>query len=509
MTASAPIAAPSSAGWRPGELVSLLAITLLGGLVRLYGVREWSLGPLEVATWQALTLPSDGFFASDAARHPLVLWALRQAFDLGVLANGTEGWLRLPFVFAGALSVPLFALAARPWTSRGTTLFAAALFAVHPWHVTASQTASPPVVALALVLVALGAVRAGHRFRLTARAVTLLAAAAACASDRSGCLVVPMLLAGLAAARWQTAPAARRPLWAAATLGVVALPWLLQVLLGWPFAAGALDAGSGELLDPTVAQRPWWWVLWLARPVVVGLAVLGVWLWRPGRAAPFAALVVPLLGLALLAATGVDVVATDLLALLPLVVLLAAAAATTVAQRIGAFADGWAPRLAAFVVPIALSSLLVLDTTLRETVYEGHTSPWREVRDLALQARQPGRDLAVAAGEGAASLVYYLRPNHWRASARDPHPGVRVVPLTGDADLAVAAFAAADDDAVRLLVLRSGEYEALRDQALRDQAPRGEALRDAWELQRVLPCPREHGDGTLYLLRRREGGSGG
>ena len=142
MTASAPIAPPSSAGWRAGELASLLAITLLGALVRLYGVRDWSLGPPEAATWQALTLPLDAFFASDAARHPLALLALRSAFEHGVLANGTEGWLRLPFVFAGALSVPLFALAARPWTTRGTTLFAAFLLAVHPWHGAASQTAA-------------------------------------------------------------------------------------------------------------------------------------------------------------------------------------------------------------------------------------------------------------------------------------------------------------------------------------------------------------------------------
>ncbi|MBL9078809.1 MAG: hypothetical protein JNL08_14990 [Planctomycetes bacterium] len=483
MAAAVPAERPTAAeSWRRGDAWVLLAITAVAFALRLQGVRDWSLSPSEVATWQAVTMPLDGehgFFASPFAAHPLALLALRALLDHGVLPFVGEGWLRLPAVFAGTLTVPLFALAARHVLARGAVLLAAALLALHPWHIGASQAFAPPVFAVGGVVLALLAAMAGRGW--PARTAAVLLAAAACATDRSGCLVVPMLLGAVAATRWQAAVGRAR--WLALALGAAAvlLPLALQLGFGVPF-----DAGGDPGLAGAAARQ--------FGPSVWGPALLAAWLVRPAPVALVAAAWAPLAGLALVAGTGHSVAAEDGLAALPLLLALAAAAVHAVAVRVRATGPGLATALGATAVPAALLVALAVGAALRGTVYGGDRSPWRAAADAVLRAKQAGRDLVVTAGEGRASLQFYLRPNEWRGAATDPHPGLRVAAL-GD-----GAPTADDGAAVQVLVLRSAEWERL-------VAPAGaaDALRQAWELQRVLPCPREFGDGSVYLLRRRGG----
>ncbi|MBX3465120.1 MAG: hypothetical protein KF830_18270 [Planctomycetes bacterium] len=485
--ATAPPSFAEGLGLRGGA--ALLGITLVAGLLRLFRVELWSVSAAEVATWQGVTLPlggDGGLFAEPMGRHPLVLLALRGLLAAGVLPLQGEGWLRLPFVFAGTLSVPVFALAAGQLVPRRTALFAAALLAVHPWHVAQSQTFAPPIVALALVLVAaLAGLAALARPSWVRRLVALGALGLAGASDRSGCLAVPMLAAGGCAAGALLAAPGRRGPWLAGLVFAAAAVVVLQVLLA-PAAAEWVDGAT-----------PWSLVAQLRLPVVV-LGVLAVRIGRQPPWAPFAAAVVPLVGLALAAAGGSTVTAADALPVLPALLLLAAVTATTFAGRLWSPGAGLPGVAAAAVVPTALVGMLAIDVALHESEYQGHRSPWRQAAHLALRSTPAAHDLVVVAGAGWSSLLFYLRPNHWREPGRDLHPGRRVERLDQIEGRGLETFLDGAGDSEVFVVLHSAELAALTR-----EPTAGPRLHAACELVRVLPCPAETGDGTLYVLRRR------
>jgi hypothetical protein len=148
-----------------------------------------------------------------------------------------------------------------------------------------------------------------------------------------------------------------------------------------------------------------------------------------------------------------------------------------------------------------VATWLLVATVLHATVYAGHRSPWREAADIALDAAANGRGLVVGARCGSSSLTYYLRPNHWREPTGDPHPGLRVEHLAADLPAALRTLFAAAAGQHVLVVLRRDELESLQAE------PAAEALlRRECRLQRVLPCPREHADGTLYVFASRRDG---
>lgn len=86
--------------------------------------------------------------ASERGNYPVVFFGLRWLMELGGLPSSGEGWLRLPFAFFGILCVPMLALVGDLLVGRRTALLAAALLAVHPWHLEISQSARGVGVAL-------------------------------------------------------------------------------------------------------------------------------------------------------------------------------------------------------------------------------------------------------------------------------------------------------------------------------------------------------------------------
>ena len=466
--------------WSPGEMRALLAIAFVGAFARLYGLGDWSMAAEEVRTWQGATQPLDG----SPSLVPLVLGAL---LDSGLLLSTGEGWLRLPFAFAGVLTVPLVALAASLAVPRTVALVAAALFAVHPWHVALSQSAVPATMALLCVVLSLGGALASVRGRRWPRlAVCAGAAALGCFCDPSGWLVLPLLAAGWTAARWQRANGRTRGMLMAALLGAMLLAGLLlrgngpQTIHVAPGCAFATAAG---------------WAVALA-----GLAALVLCRPFPGRAA----LVVAVPGASVLVAVAFGMqsgVALPREAALPLLLPLLLLAAIGVQRcgdlvRAGMGSDALAP-VGAWAPLVLLASFLVVETVLHATSFDGGRPPWREARNEALAVVQSPRDLVVGAAAGWPSLCFYLRPNHWRGQAADPHPGksVELVDLA-DAAASLQALAARAPAEHVVLVLRGDEVRAI------DASPADSAvLRKAFVEARILPRPLDDGDATLHVFR--------
>lgn len=486
-----PTTEPATAeSWSTLDLWLLFGITALGAVLRLFHVEQWSMAAVEVDTWRAVTMPlhgDGGYFAGAASREPLVHLLLRWLIDHGVVRFEGQGWLRLPFVFVGVVSVPLAALAANLVVLRRTALLAAGLLAVHPWHVAQSQMVAPPVVAMAFALLAFAAgLAAPRRWPKTRRLVCLLAAALACASDRSGWAVLPMLAAGWLLARWPAAERRRRVALGLGLLAVIAVPAALALTCAWPLPLAA--PGTTDL----------WSFVWSARPSVVLVALVAPWVLWPRPHALLAAVAAPVVGFAVAASLGARVVANDLLSTLPPFLLLAAAVAVAAAERVRAAVSGWVGWSAAAAVPAALVLAVTIDTILLLTAYDGARSPWRQAADIALAANTSAAGIVVGAGEGVPSLTFYLRPNHWRDPAADCRPGVRVVDLGDDPTAVLQQLVTATGQGRLLVVLRADEYEALRARP----AARAE-LDGACELARVLPCPRENGDSTVYVFTRK------
>ncbi|MGC6487962.1 MAG: phospholipid carrier-dependent glycosyltransferase, partial [Planctomycetota bacterium] len=150
--------------WTGADIAALVGLTALAALLRLLFVEQWSYGPTEGETWRLVSSPlADSLAAEDARSHPLYYLLLRQLLEQGVLAGATEGWLRLPSVFAGCLTAPLVALAARPLLGRAAAMLAALVVAVHPACVEAGQTAAPAAFATLFAVLAGALVGRGWR----------------------------------------------------------------------------------------------------------------------------------------------------------------------------------------------------------------------------------------------------------------------------------------------------------------------------------------------------------
>jgi hypothetical protein len=99
-----------SARWSVADTLLLAVLSLLALGLRLLAIEQWSFGVAEAETFRALTQPlsggPDGYTASDQSSYPAVFLLLRWLLEIGVLPSFTEGWIRLPFAFAGCLLVP-------------------------------------------------------------------------------------------------------------------------------------------------------------------------------------------------------------------------------------------------------------------------------------------------------------------------------------------------------------------------------------------------------------------
>jgi hypothetical protein len=135
-----------------GHLVLLIGITLLAALLRLHRLGEWSLWVDEGHTYRDIVVPGGTFWSSQVRNYPLSYVMLRVLCWLGMPTS--EGWLRLPFVFFGILSVPALCLLGRRLVGPRAALAAALLLAVSPWHIFWSQNARSYAMVLFFALMA-------------------------------------------------------------------------------------------------------------------------------------------------------------------------------------------------------------------------------------------------------------------------------------------------------------------------------------------------------------------
>lgn len=455
-------AVPGSA-WTARDLLVLAAITAVAAALRLWGIEQWSWSDAEATTWRALTQPfadgAGGFTSSGESLHPLVYGLVRWLLSVGVLPGYGEGWVRLPFAFAGTLAVPLVAVFARRLAGRAVAVAAALVVAIHPAHVAASQTADPVVFAATVALFA------GALATLRARWPWLAATAVAGLCAPSGWLAAPLLA-------WIGRGAGVRPSRRVALAVAVALAVLALPVVGGLVAQARLPllllAGLGTVIAPELGGRV---LAAAAVPLAVGGALrlggggdagdAGVWF------------VVSLPAWSLLAALGV-VYGGRLFA-------------SAIAR------PRWFARGGALFPGSLLAVELAIALFLHVTVFRGGRAPWRDAQRAALATVEVSTGLAVVAGVGCDVLRCYLRPNHWRQPGIDPHPGIAVEPLAdGDGRPAQLAALAAERG---VLILRDDEHTALT----RDAA--AQAALAAFELIRLLPCPQEDGDWSIYVLR--------
>ncbi|MCA8977381.1 MAG: hypothetical protein KDC98_21850, partial [Planctomycetes bacterium] len=275
--------------WSSSQLVILLLITLVAAGLRLWQLEVWSVSAAEAQVWQrATTVAPHGFGLADRV--------LRLLFDHDLLPVHGEGWLRLPFAFAGLVAVPLLALVGAAFVGRGAALLAAGLLAIHPWHVEQSQSATGAGPALTFGLGAFGLAWIGSgRRRLLPWLLAMLGVVAAGTCHLHGWLLGYVLVAcwrldGLAGA------GRRRRL--AFSIGAALV---LAATLGALLAARSQPGYGG---DPVALALPLDFAVTASLPLVV--AALASALAWPGEARPRRCLVVATV-LPVLVATAVGV----------------------------------------------------------------------------------------------------------------------------------------------------------------------------------------------------------
>lgn len=413
----------------PAHWWCLCAITVLALALRLIGVGDWSLWIDEAHTWRdatsALTGPG-GFLGSDRAKYPLAFLLLRGLLALG-LADSEAG-LRAPFVAIGTLTVPLLGICGRRLIGSSPAVFAAALLAVHPWHVFWSQNARGYAV---LVLVAVIAVDRAFAYvrhdRVIDLAIAWLAICVGAASHATGGML------GLGFVLFLVAR--KRKLDARRTTIVVvsAVVCLAAVLLTikWLDLFGGFMRSKGSPLPLHLVQTTGFYF----GPLPLLAAVVGLWLLGHfgGRDRAL------LLGSLLVATFGTLLVVGSMMALataryaisvLPVVTWLAAFATAHVASALlRAPGLARAPRLAAAALPpLLLAAAHVLPLADYYTVHHGQRGRWREAAEFLIDRAQ-GRPIRVST-RNHPTMIYYLLPGFWEGRVPTRYARNQVVPLT-------------------------------------------------------------------------------
>jgi len=407
----------------------LLAITTLAAVVRTIGLGDYGMWVDEAHTWRDATMPlhgPEGFLATDRVLYSLSFFLLRGLLALGWIGE-TAADLRLPFVIAGVLTVPLVALCGRRLVGASAAVFAALLLAVHPWHVFWSQNARGYVfVVLAAVVVADRALAYAQRERLRDLLGTWLAIAIGTVSHATGGLLAVGFVAFLVLRRVRLG---RRGLvWGLVGIVLVGfvLPWAVE---NWsPFQAFLRSKDRASLLH--FVQTTGFWF----RPLLLVLAVVGLWLLRSVGGRERAVLLgsLSLLPLAVLFALGAKVVLTTAryaICALPIVVWLAAFAAMQFGEAIGRAmrARSWARTLRVGVVP----ALLVIELCVQLVDYHGpqhgQRARWPEAAAF-LQQQAGGRPIHVGTTNHP-SMLWYLRPGQWRFVVPPEYQSNQIVPL--------------------------------------------------------------------------------
>ncbi|MCR9245493.1 MAG: hypothetical protein NXI31_10705 [bacterium] len=525
-------AAAPGGPWSRWELLLVIGITLLAAGVRFFGVEVWSMSAAEAMTWRHATVA-----ATESWRLSDLL--VRVFWESGLLPSHGEGWLRLPFLFVATLAVPLLALVGEVLVPRRVALLAAGLLAVHPWHVEVCQLATGHGAALTVAMFALATVAAVRRRHENDDAPDSEPATVVERAGLAGLLVLAgwihpigwlALLAVVASRQRELVMAENRRdrprrylAWTVVGVAVVVVTFFARAAgeSGAPLALLAnlqlqlaaiglpvlLFAGLLPWLPPraesvgtVVRQRTRRELATAALVVGIAPAVLGLFVVTPAR--EHALLVLPFL---LLLAAGCAIELSEHLR---------AAVVRKVPVADGSRAGRAGSRLIVTLPALALVLDLLIGTFLYTTARRGSRPDWRGVRDIVV-SHVHKRHLDVVVGAGHDSMIYYLRPNHWREVAIDPHPEVQVVPLpatpVGLAELVdlMAPRRAANEGPDEPPGQERGDSETdlfvvtLRDERAELRVdPDVRALLDtAFELFAVLPCAGTQRDETVFVHR--------
>ena len=111
------------------EVVTLLGMTLIGLLSRMWGIGGWSAFGDEVYT---ITFAEERMTGTNPAYYFLVYWSQR-------LLGDTVWAARLPSAILGTLSIPVFYLACRDFFNKPVAMVSTILLLLHGWHLYHSQ----------------------------------------------------------------------------------------------------------------------------------------------------------------------------------------------------------------------------------------------------------------------------------------------------------------------------------------------------------------------------------
>ena len=411
--------------------------TMLGAVLRLWGLGDWSFWVDEGHTWRDATMPltgDEGFLQSDRVRYGVPFFLLRLLLGLG-LVGYDEASVRLPFALIGVVTVPAMALCGRRLVGAWPAVVAAGLLAVNPWHIFWSQNARGYGLAL---LMAVAATHRVYCWRQSGRALDLalaLLAMGLAATSHPTALMLTAAFCGYLLVRWglqRTEGFSTRAFAASLFVGLLALV-LAPLLIAELNARGMLPFGGfmRAKADPSLRHFVET-ALFYFRPAtllvgVLGMAVAPRLLGRDRALFLICMSVLPLLVLTGVSASLVKVTARYGLCALPVLIWLISALLVHVAAR-----------LRATSVPLALllPGVMVVDALRMDvayfTVQHGQRARWGEAAAFVrAEAERRGLEGVYAVTVNEPAMEYYLRPKHWFLMDHDPHPGFRVQVLLG------------------------------------------------------------------------------
>ena len=415
-----------------GHVFALIAIVLVAGILRIYGLGEWSFWVDEAHTYRDVRLPLDEFWQSPLSRYPLSFLMLRQLIDDWLPPGDLEA-LRLPFAFFGIVTVPLLALVGARLVGRRAGLTAAALLAVHPWHIYWSQNARSYSMTCFFAVLAVGCWVAGSARRSwILRICGLLAVALAGFCHPTGWIVgVALLIWTLIARMSMNAAPGRgsRRVVVTVTLSMLCListPWLIEHVPPLAEYARAKPGGS-----PMHLVQTFLWHLRVPLVVAAGLFLLMILHWREERGLlMFCWVCVPALLLFMLSVSDVQMTARYGLYILPALCLLAGSFLVRAGQTLhdSVTVDSRFRRaVAGLILPGIIFGGLLADDYFYFSHSYGYRARWAEASEFL--EREFGKDRGFVVTTNRPSLEFYLDRTSFDVSAIDRNPRVAFMGL--------------------------------------------------------------------------------
>lgn len=238
----------------PGEggpgLQFLLLMTVLGLVVRFYGLMAQSLWVDELLTWKMIRPGAGLHFVEqilDSIQGPLymaIAWPL-------VRSAGPALMMRLPSLVAGVLAVPVFGVLVSGWLGRRAARLALLMFALNPFLVYYSQEGRGySLMMLWLLAAALVYQRMARSGPTVASAIALGVLGAAGALSNLSMLFLWLAMATGLLVLHRPRSGRGWLLWGAGfgLTGLLVAPWLLQASGIWAVDRIVPGGGTGELL---------------------------------------------------------------------------------------------------------------------------------------------------------------------------------------------------------------------------------------------------------------------